>query len=157
LRGLGEHQIPSHPHTLWEEKYERSKQGLNVPGQLGQPRGVKGGFDPARPSSVAQRFFTPAIYPGRWMLSNIFSPRSLASMTGGDGFVQGQFVGRRNGRWVSSRSSLTFRPGITAAGMHVRRGRRASTGAWILVASGCLLLCLLCVRLPSCSLSLELG
>jgi hypothetical protein len=27
---LGEHQIPSHPHTYWEEKYERSKQGLKV-------------------------------------------------------------------------------------------------------------------------------
>jgi hypothetical protein len=30
LRGLGEHQIPSHPHTHWEEKYQRSKQSLEV-------------------------------------------------------------------------------------------------------------------------------
>jgi hypothetical protein len=28
---LGEHQIPSHPHTHWEEKYQRSKQGLRMP------------------------------------------------------------------------------------------------------------------------------
>jgi hypothetical protein len=26
---LGEHQIPSHPHTYWEEKYQKSKQGLS--------------------------------------------------------------------------------------------------------------------------------
>jgi hypothetical protein len=30
LRELGEHQIPSHPHSHWKKKYKGSKQDLNI-------------------------------------------------------------------------------------------------------------------------------
>lgn len=70
--------------------------GLVVWMQLGQPGGLEGGFNPVRSSAIEQQNFPPTFYPGHWMLSNLFTLLllSLASMTSGDGFVRGHFVGR---------------------------------------------------------------